>query len=320
MKDLQIPNRPALAALACAALVVAASSGSLGEAVAAEPELSRWTRLTLEGRKLLFASGRSVISRHPGACGDERELVTVASSARVFGASAGEHLAASLLTHGGARTTAWMEHSPGKKARRARIETDAGLYLLEVFRPENPAEPGELNDWPRTELHEWRIEDLEGDFGPADTYGLIARLGVLARKRQGELRILTKRGASGVQFRTVARERQRHRVENLDTGRVQRVTLDVVGIDLTPVANGDGDTVLNMEGATRVWVEPRSGALVQIEGHSKGAGGMLKLRIASVAYRPLEPPSLSWPGESEPHPCGEPALPERALDAIGAGS
>jgi hypothetical protein len=289
----------AVTMLAAGPLAAPASDDSSGSG------LEAWARLRLEGRKYLIASGRSEISRGSDPRAEDLELLTVSSEARVLGAKAGRHEAASVMGGGRRGSLCWMELSPRKKARLGLVHESSGKITLTTFRPTGQSDEDSAGSWPVSHLDEWPLprDELGGRTEVLDPYGLLGRLDALLESRSGELTVLTKRGPAQLRFERLSRERVRVRLRNLDDGAQIDEMIDAVVVDLTPGGEQSGETLLNMRGATRLWIDPASGALLRIEGEHEGAGGRLTLRLTAAAFLPGTRARPDWPGPGSAEAC-----------------
>ncbi|UCF67625.1 MAG: hypothetical protein JSV80_18005 [Acidobacteriota bacterium] len=290
------------AVLACALAVLAAGlPGPIRAGAEVGPDesdespagLGSWARLRLEGRKLLIAKGISEIFRWPADEASSDELVVVESSARVLGARAGRHLAAALtaaLTDGaGVETKHWFEVSPGKRVRRGVM---VGHERYEVSRYPLEDDEDRPAHWVADQSASWMLA-AERPRTRLGLYALLGRLGELTASPRGELHVLTKNGPGILRFETRDRRRELWRLTDLDQERRREVTLDVVEVHLLPA--DDGETLLRMEGETKLWIDADSSALLRIAGRRDGIGGKVQLELTGVGYE-LDPrPQLAWP-------------------------
>lgn len=265
-------------------------------------DLQGWTKLVLNGRKFLIARGTAEIERWPGAerrpepggapAPDLPEMLRVESSARVLGRSVSRFHVVSLARPGGALLE-WFAWNEGKKARRVRLEEGESGAALRVARY-RPA--GEAAAWilDRQQVLPFELPPESRGLPPIDPYGVMGRLGELVSRREGNFLLVSRKGPIEVAFEASAPEEQTFRLRDQATG--DRVSLDlkVSRVMLRP-AGGAGRTLLDMEGATELWVDAGSGALLRISGHSPKIRGVITLRVSSFSKARRPRPSVTWP-------------------------
>lgn len=221
------------------------------------------------------------------------EMLRVASSARVFGRSVSRSWVVSLARPGGSLLE-WFESSEGKRARRVRLETGEPGTVLRVARY-RPAE-GASAPWrvDREKLLPLKLSAESLDLPPIDPYGVMGRLGEMVSRRRGRFQLVTRKGPIEVTFEASAPREQTFRLR--DEASRERVSLDLkVSRVLLRPAGGAGKTLLDMEGATELWVDADSGALLRISGHSPKIRGAITLRLSSFSKARQPRPSVEWP-------------------------
>lgn len=238
--------------------------------------LDGWTELVLEGRKFLVATGRSSIVRDP-----ERGRVHVASVLRALG-SPKFHDAWSVARPDASASCAWLEVSRGKKARAGFVDGAAEQATIVTLRA-----GAEDDGWGPPQIRSVAI-----GAGRLDAYALLAHLPRLFEG--GRIALVTKDGETVIDVRAGPPARRFLRLRALDGEKGDaRVLLLAVPLDLR-AADG-GETLLGLEGDTRLWVDRSSGALLEIEGKKPGVPGTIRLTLEGYRTSATNIAEFPWP-------------------------
>ncbi|RMG43165.1 MAG: hypothetical protein D6718_12905 [Acidobacteria bacterium] len=259
---------------------------------AAASPLEGWTLLRLEGRKFLFAKGIAEIERFPAEDGGIE--LAVRSEARIFGATAGERLAATWFDPLRRRSDRWLELAGPEKARAGWRAGDGRRYAVVSYDRPRGAEQDPAR-WNRREERSFGLDGIPPAWAVVEPYALLGLLGQLAAEGGGRVTLLTRSGPIQVQAAVGSRQESTVRVRTPGSRR-RRLRLRLVEVVLAPAEEG-GRTLLGMSGKTRLWVDGDSGALVRIEGWHERLRGRVRLELTSFSAERRRRPELPepWP-------------------------
>ncbi|HET6372587.1 MAG TPA: hypothetical protein VFG76_04735 [Candidatus Polarisedimenticolia bacterium] len=266
-------------------LIAAAAVAAMGAArPTEESSLMGWKSLTLEAQKaaLFSASTRLSVSEatQPGT-GKPVHVLTTRSLARLLGATAFEEQTTSYIDSAKGRPVEFFQLRPGDSARRYLFLD--GLVRQTTWEPLASKRDEDFKRWPEIETVDRRLTYADGT-GPAggemltDLYSMIYLLRdsdlSAAEPAPREFTALYRRHVVKIRITAGERRTQERTVTRESTGKQETLRLHERRLQIQPLGAGSDQFrgLMGMQGDTAIWVDEKSGAVVEISGSAPGIG------------------------------------------------
>jgi len=247
-------------------------------------DLRGWSSLTLGADKAMVVTATSTLGVargiHPGT-GRPAIVLKTRSVASLLGARGFEEETISYIDPHSHHPLEFVQIRPGDSARRFRFNGDIVSQSNWVPPKDSPDEP--LESWSRTETSERKLvfangEPMASGEWPTDFYSLIYLLGDLDLETDDplskEFTAMYRRHLVRVRVATGDRRTNERKAINEATGRSETLRLSERSVTVRPVGEGADSFrgFLGMEGETRIWLDEKSGAIVEIDGQAPTLG------------------------------------------------
>ncbi len=285
--------------LLAAMLITAVASSAAVARKTAAPEgddLRGWSSLTLGAEQALVLSATSTLGVTQGShpeTGKPAIILKTRLSASLLGAKGFEEETISYIDPRSHHPLEFVQIRPGSTARRFRFMGET--VRQSIWAPPEGSPDAPFESWLRTEQSDRPLVYTDGkpmatgDW-PTDFYSLIYLLGDLDLSSDAatsrEFTALYRRHLIRILVTTGEGRRNERTVRNESTGRQETLHLDERAISVRPVGEGADSFrgILGMQGEARIWVDEKSGAIVEIDGRAPALGAtQVTLRSFSKA-------------------------------------
>jgi len=258
----------ALAATLAAATLTAADPGL---------RLDGWRTLRMTAHKMLFFSG--AIEMRVRSNEEGRRVLETRTVARFMGARLTDSQTTSVLDPETGRPLLHTSVS-GKHGRIFRFD-DTGYSVQKL-------KPADDRDAP---LDRWEIRSTERFDYPADAtvydyYGMILGLHDAGLRKPGDRAsfwVATSDGPKAYRVQVAEARTRERRIEDLRDGSDRSVSLRELRLRIAPEdPTEDDEGFLKMEGETELWIDARSGTLVELNGKVPKVPGRVQVVLDSI--------------------------------------
>lgn len=281
------PKLPIMKSFHLSIAVTVLAAGALGVLAATEPSkgsLEGWTSLTLGAEKAMIFSATATMTVEKAAykkTGKPAILFKTHSKVRLLGATGFEEETTSWIDTEGRRALEFFQFRPSDSARRY-LFMDGFIRQTNWEPPED--NPGiEFDKWRETETNDRRFTYADGTTlktgeSPTDSYSLLYLLRDLDLASQTtaprEFTTIYRRHLMRIRIVPGEHRRNQREVVNEATGNTEKLNLLERRVKVKPIGEGASSYkgLAGMQGETEIWVDERSGALVEIDGDAPGFG------------------------------------------------